>query len=111
MYRGSLSMKNDQINQNDKSFSVKEFVLRYNAVIMLIALIIVSSLLSNVFFTTISIFNLLRQNTPLLMVSLGMLMVILTGGIDLSVGSIAGVSAMKALSVAIESWKWSSAVG
>ncbi len=110
MYGGSLSMKNDQINQNGKAFSVKEFVLRYNAVIMLIALIIVSSLLSNVFFTTINIFNLLRQNTPLLMVSLGMLMVILTGGIDLSVGSIAGVSAM-VLSVAIESWKWSSAVG
>jgi ribose transport system permease protein len=43
---------------------------------------------SSSFLTGENISNLLRQNAPIGLVSLGMLLVILTGGIDLSVGSI-----------------------
>jgi ribose transport system permease protein len=93
-----------------KKISPKDLLLKYNAVLILIVLVVASSLLSNVFFTTVNIFNLLRQITPLLLVSLGMLFVILTGGIDLSVGSIAAVCAMM-MSVAIMQWKFDTVGG
>lgn len=63
---------------------------RNNSVIIFIVLFVASSLLSSSFLSTGNLFNLLRQLTPLLLTSVGMLLVIDTGGIDLSVGSIAG---------------------
>lgn len=63
----------------------------YNALVMLVALIVASSYMSDAFLSTQNITNLLRQLVPLLLVSIGMLLVILTGGIDLSVGSVAAV--------------------
>jgi ribose transport system permease protein len=68
--------------------------LEYNVVIVMLLLIVVSTMLSDVFFTWLNITNLLRQATPLLLVSIGMLVVILTGGIDLSVGSMAALAAV-----------------
>lgn len=73
---------------------VVNLMMRYNAIVILILLIIVSSFLSDAFFTTINIMNLLRQLVPLTLASLGMLLIILTGGIDLSVGSITAVGGM-----------------
>lgn len=69
-------------------------MMKYNAIVILIALIIASSFLSDAFFTATNIFNLLRQLVPLTLASLGMLLVILTGGIDLSVGSLTAVGGM-----------------
>ena len=77
-----------------KSSFVKDLLLKHNAFLMLILLIVVSTSLSDVFLTWGNITNLLRQLTPLMLVSLGMLLVVLTGGIDLSVGSIAAVGSM-----------------
>lgn len=65
-----------------------KFVFRYNTLIMLIVLIIASSIVSPAFFTRTNIFNLLRQLSGMGIISMGMLLVILTGGIDLSVGSV-----------------------
>jgi ribose transport system permease protein len=65
-----------------------DFVLNYNTLIIFIILLIVSSIISDAFFTTRNITNLLRQISGIGIVSLGMLLVIMTGGIDLSVGSI-----------------------
>ncbi|WP_408634521.1 ABC transporter permease [Pseudogemmobacter bohemicus] len=61
---------------------------------MLVALIIASAILSEHFLTVQNIFNLLRQLAPLALVSVGMLLVVLTGGIDLSVGSVAAIGGM-----------------
>lgn len=61
--------------------------LKYNTEFILLILIVVSSLISNAFFTERNIFNLLRQVSGTGIISMGMLLVILTGGIDLSVGS------------------------
>jgi ribose transport system permease protein len=47
-----------------------------------------SALISDVFFTETNLSNLLKQVSGIGIVSIGMLIVILTGGIDLSVGSI-----------------------
>ena len=67
---------------------------QYLPVAVLIVLVVVSSLLSKNFLTAQNIFNLLRQNAGTVIVSLGMLLVILTGGIDLSVGSVAAFSSV-----------------
>ncbi len=102
-----IKLTNAKMSQK---FSAVNLFLKYNALVILVVLIVASSIMSDVFFTWMNIFNLLRQLTPLMIVSLGMLLVILTGGIDLSVGSIAGVSAM-IMSVSIESWQWNSLGG
>jgi len=70
-------------------------LLRDNiAIIVMLALLVVSSTLSSSFFTTRNIFNLLRQLTPPTLLAMGMLFVIMTGGIDLSVGSVVAMSSV-----------------
>ena len=65
-----------------------QFVMKYNTVFIFLIMLVVSALVSDVFFTSANLFNLVRQVTPVGIISMGMLLVILTGGIDLSVGSI-----------------------
>jgi ribose transport system permease protein len=57
-----------------------------------IALAAILSLLSPYFLTSSNLFNILDQSVVTGIVSVGMTFVILTGGIDLSVGSVAGLS-------------------
>ncbi len=59
----------------------------------LLLLVAVSSILSPVFLTSENIFNTLRQASAIGIVSLGATLVILNGGIDLSVGSILTLAA------------------
>jgi ribose transport system permease protein len=56
-----------------------------------IVLAVVLSLISPYFFTERNMFNILDQSVVLGIVAVGMTLVILTGGIDLSVGSVAGL--------------------
>ena len=79
---------------NKNTSSLKTVIIQNNRVVILIVLIIASALLSNVFLTWQNITNLLRQSIPLLCISMGMLSVILTGGIDLSVGAVMGLGNM-----------------
>lgn len=73
-------------------------------ILVVIALAFVANPLTNgVFFTSNNLTNLMRQMTITGLLSLGMLFVILTGGIDLSVGSIVGFSAIIAAGAAV---KW-----
>jgi len=74
--------------------SVKAFVLRNSHVLALLVLLAAAGLASPYFFGTRNIMNVLRGAAPLLIVSVGMTIVILSRGIDLSVGSILGVSSM-----------------
>lgn len=60
--------------------------------IVLIVLIIALSVASEYFFTWINFRNILDQCSVYLILSLGMTFVIASGGIDLSVGSVAGMS-------------------
>lgn len=63
---------------------------------VLILIIIVASVLSPVFLSKANIENLFVQASTTMVVSMAMLMVILTGGIDLSVGSVVAVSSVLA---------------
>lgn len=80
--------------QSGVSRFFKKLLLEYNTILMLIILVIISSCISDKFFTMGNIINLLRQNVALGVIAMGMLFVILTGGIDLSVGSIAAVGSV-----------------
>jgi len=73
---------------------VINFLLKYNTIFIFALLLIVFSLFSEAFFSERNIFNLLRQVAGIGIVSMGMLLVILTAGIDLSVGSIAALASV-----------------
>jgi len=60
----------------------------------LLALILVMSLLSPYFLKPLNIFNVLRGMSTIAIMCIGVTMVIITGGIDLSVGSLLAVTGM-----------------
>lgn len=66
---------------------VTAILKKYNLLLLLVFFIIVASILSPRFFTFQNFFNLLQQSAIVGIVAIGMTFVILTGGIDLSVGS------------------------
>ncbi len=82
------------MSTNSKASGLVSNLVTYNIYIVLVTLIVVSTLLSEHFLTLQNIYNLLRQLAPLALVAIGMLLVILTGGIDLSVGSVAAIGGM-----------------
>lgn len=65
-----------------------QFIIDYNTVFFFLLMLLISALASEAFFTPSNFFNLIRQVAPIGIISMGMLLVILTGGIDLSVGSV-----------------------
>ena len=69
-------------------------VIRLGPVLMLLVLIAVLSLLSPVFLTTRNAGNVLSQTAVIALLAMGQLLVILTRGIDLSVGSVLALSAV-----------------
>ncbi|MGD1823569.1 MAG: ABC transporter permease [Pleomorphochaeta sp.] len=83
-------MKNKLLNNNS---SLKSALKEQLGLLMgLLALCILLSIISPVFLSTRNLFNVLRQMSINMFLSCGMLLVILVGGIDLSVGSIIAVS-------------------
>lgn len=68
------------------------FIVEYNTVFIFLLMLLVSALVSEAFFTPSNFFNLIRQVSPIGIISMGMLLVILTGGIDLSVGSVVAMT-------------------
>lgn len=71
-----------------KSFISKEWLIEQKSLIALIFLIVVVSFLNPNFFTVDNILNILRQTSVSAIIAVGMTLVILTAGIDLSVGSV-----------------------
>jgi ribose transport system permease protein len=69
-----------------------ELAIKYNTLLIFLVMLIVSAIASDAFFTPVNLSNLIRQVTPVGIISMGMLMVILTGGIDLSVGSVVAMA-------------------
>ena len=67
---------------------------RFNTVAILIVLVIAASFVSSDFFSVANLSNISRQVAGVGIMSVGMLLVVLTGGIDLSVGSIAALGSV-----------------
>ncbi len=68
-----------------------KLAIKYNTVVIFLLMLIISACVSETFFTSVNLANLIRQVAPAGIISMGMLLVILTAGIDLSVGSLLAV--------------------
>jgi len=75
-----------------RDLPILAFSLRWSHVLALLALIVAASLLSPYFFDLRNIMNVLRGASVLCIVAVGMTLVILSRGVDLSAGSILGMS-------------------
>lgn len=89
-----MAVVEEQIQQSTFA-AIKQLVVKRLAVsslfIALLALVLIASLISDSFLNPFNVFNVLRQVALYGIVSVGITFVILTAGIDLSVGSIVGV--------------------
>lgn len=81
-----ISSDKKKINVKDKAVDIFS---RYSMVIILVALLIAFQLMTDgIFWRPLNITNLVLQNSHILVLSAGMLLVVLLGHVDLSVGSV-----------------------
>jgi inositol transport system permease protein len=83
---------------NRDSFSV--FVRKYAIVLILIAMIILVSFMSPVFLQPGNLLNIVRQISVIGLIAIGVTVAIISTGIDLSSGSVVGLAAVVAASLA-----------
>lgn len=94
-----------------KENKVGRILLDNNTYIIFLALFIICCLISDKFFSYLNLRNILLQQTAPILVAIGMLMVILTGGIDLSVGSVMAIgSSLTAVLMARFAIPWGVAI-
>jgi len=82
-------------------YDVWAFVRRYAVLIIIVALMIFMSLISDAFLTPRNLLNILNQMTPLALIAAALTLVIIGGGFDLSTGAIFGVATVSAAWVAV----------
>lgn len=83
----------DTVSQMEK---IRQVMQRFIAVAALIALFIVFSLVTDRFFTIQNILTIALQTSTLAFMGIGVTYVIITGGIDLSIGSVVALSGVVA---------------
>ncbi|OGO77856.1 MAG: ribose ABC transporter permease [Clostridiales bacterium GWB2_37_7] len=77
---------------DDVKTAIKEYMIKNKSLVVLVVFCIIVSILNPRFLTISNILNILRQTSINSVIAAGMTFVILTGGIDLSVGSILAIS-------------------
>ncbi len=75
-----------------KKINVKDFLIDNNTYVIFLILFIACALMSDTFLRPTNLINICLQQAGPILVALGMLFVILTGGIDLSVGAVTALS-------------------
>jgi rhamnose transport system permease protein len=100
-----MTTANPASNGSEFSARLQGLLLRQETILFFILLagIALMSTLSDVFLTPDNLLNQGRLATEIALIALPMTLIIITGGIDLSVGSIAGLTAIM-LGVAWNSW-------
>lgn len=89
-----MDQENKKKSRNITKTDIQQFLLRGRAFIALILVFVVFSVLSPQFLSTGNIVIMSKHVAINALLAIGMTFVILTGGIDLSVGSIVGMTAM-----------------
>jgi len=79
---------------------VSSIFSKYGIFLVFAAMVLVASLLSPAFLSRINLINIVRQMSVVGLISLGVTGVIVSGGIDLSSGSVVGLTAVVAASLA-----------
>ncbi|EGQ9435717.1 ribose ABC transporter permease [Vibrio cholerae] len=87
-YSMSTRTMTNTTSDNRKKLLSKEWLIEQKSLIALLFLVVVVSFLNPNFFTVDNILNILRQTSVNAIIAVGMTLVILTAGIDLSVGSV-----------------------
>ena len=85
-----------------KKISFADIYSKYGIIIILIAAVIIASFISSNFLTPTNISNIIRQNAVVMIIAFGSQMVLITGEVDLSPGSVlalAGVAATMVMKV------------
>ena len=83
-----------------KGFDFFGFVARFAPLIFLVVLMILFALMEPRFLSSINLFNVMRQVSITGLLAIGMTFVILTAGIDLSIGSLVAFAGLVAAAVA-----------
>ena len=87
-------------------FNAKAFAATYSTIAIFVVLVLVASFISTSFLSTRNVENVLRQVSSTGIIAMGMLLVILTGGIDLSVGSVAALGSILCASLLTSMSLW-----
>lgn len=83
-----------ELAETRRSENRREFLQRYGLILSFLLLCLALTILSDRFLTVDNMVNILRQSTINGIIAVGMTLVILTAGIDLSVGSILALSSV-----------------
>jgi len=78
----------------NESHMAQYVIQKYGAFIALVLLVIVNCFITPNFMNVSTFWNLMNQSTTVMILGLGMVIVIATGGINISVGSVMALSAM-----------------
>lgn len=93
-------MNKNRNGDSTKKVKVGTILGKYGVYIALLLLFLIMSVASSNFLTVTNLFNILKQNAVYGVLAVGMTFVIVTGGIDLSVGAIVAMSACFAAKLA-----------
>lgn len=77
-----------------KKLNAKAFIAKYGVIIGLVVIMVFFTIMKAKFLTLVNMLNMLRQTSINGLLAIGMTFVVLTGGIDLSVGSVVGAAGM-----------------
>jgi galactofuranose transport system permease protein len=100
MSQAGATVGSGSVRGREARARVASFLQRQGALAALVIVAVFAAVRYERFLTEENLTNLLRQNSMLGLVALGMTFVILTGGIDLSVGSLVAVAGVVATSLA-----------
>lgn len=95
-----LDSKTIAAQTDDKGLDFFGFVAKFAPLIFLITLMVLFALLQPRFLSSINLFNVMRQVSITGLMAIGMTFVILTAGIDLSIGSLLAFAGLVAAAVA-----------
>jgi len=98
----SMQASDEKKESRLAGMTVGGFVARFGALFGLAILVIVLAILSPVFLKPDNLWNIARQSTVNAMLAVGMLLAIITAGIDLSVGSVLALSMSVLATLAIK---------
>jgi ribose transport system permease protein len=93
--KGTYNMNGAGTGESLRKQNFKQLMAKseFSVLFGLIALVVVMSIASPYFLTTANVFNVLSQISRYGIIAVGMALVMITGGIDLSVGFLVGLSA------------------
>ncbi len=103
MIRNSIPTETNSLNSKknslfSKNFFRKEFFLEHTLLFSFMLLLILLSIFVPSFFTIRNILNIFRQSSTIGIIACGLTLVLIGGSVDLSVGSVAGLAGVLAIS-------------